>query len=131
MSVEYIYLLQDSAAVRSNQSVYKIGKTIQSNYKGIHNYPKGYKIILHTSCSDSVKCKTDILKLFKTKYIPRTDFGNEYFEGNYRHMKIDINRIIFENDINESDDNTKLDNNINELEYINSSININNTKKII
>lgn len=94
MSVEYIYLLQDSAAVRSNQSVYKIGRTAQSNFKRFHGYPKGYVILLHTSCNDSVKCEKYLLDMFKTKYIHRTNFGDEYFEGDCDMMITDINQVV-------------------------------------
>jgi hypothetical protein len=31
-----------------------------------------------------------LIELFNTKYIKRTDIGNEYFEGNYKNMINDI-----------------------------------------
>jgi hypothetical protein len=42
-----------------------------------------------------------VIKIFKDKFINRKDIGNEYFEGNYKHMM----SIIYETISNESDNN--------------------------
>ena len=74
--------------------VYKIGRTKQANLERFLTYPKGSVILLHTICHDCYSCEKKVISLFDKKYKKRTDFGNEYYEGNYKDMKRDIFDII-------------------------------------
>lgn len=94
-SFEYVYLLKDRTAVRSNEEVYKIGKTKQSNLNRFKSYPKGINLLLLIKCADCTLVEKKIMYLFKEKYIHNKDYGNEYFEGNPEEMAIDILNIIF------------------------------------
>ena len=94
-SFEYVYLLKDRTAVRSNEEVYKIGKTKQSNLNRFKSYPKGINLLLLIKCVDCSLVEKKIMKLIKEKYIHNKDYGNEYFEGNPEEMAIDILNIIF------------------------------------
>lgn len=91
---EYIYLLQDRSAVLSKKPIYKIGRTSANNFDRFKGYPKGFKILLHIVCQNSIKVEKHIIDLFKEKYIHITDFGNEYFEGNYKDMIVDIINMV-------------------------------------
>lgn len=84
---ESIYLIQLREFVRNNEPVYKIGKTTQN---GLARVPKGSVLLMQTICCDCTACKTKLIHLFKTKYIQRTEYGREYFEGNAASMKRDI-----------------------------------------
>jgi hypothetical protein len=94
----FIYLLQDRTAVRINESVYKVGKTTQPNFERFKNYPKGYKVIILTGCTNCHNIEKIILEYFKLKYKPRLDYDTESFEGNCINMRNDINDIIREYD---------------------------------
>ena len=77
-----------------HQAVYKVGKTTQANLARYKQYPKGSELILHVPSSD---CDTDeraILRLFRGKYISKTDIGSEYFEGDRESMIDDICRVV-------------------------------------
>jgi hypothetical protein len=87
--------------------VYKIGRTKQANLERFLTYPKGSVILLHTICHDCCSCEKKVISLFDKKYKKRTDFGNEYYEGNYKDMKKDINDIV-------EAENDKTDNEVND-----------------
>jgi hypothetical protein len=78
-----------------DQNIYKIGRThhlndrLSSNGKG---YDKGsFTIKFFRSCDyDSKLVERKIIKLFKRKYIQRTEYGKEYFQGDYAKMESDI-----------------------------------------
>jgi hypothetical protein len=108
MKIEYIYLLQEREFVKTNENIFKIGKTKQENNKRFLQYPKGSILLLQSSCIDCDALEKKIIKLFKEKYFHRKDIGNEYFEGFHLLMLIDINENIKE-EINKSIEN-KLDN---------------------
>jgi hypothetical protein len=91
---EYVYLLQEREFIHSGESVYKIGRTKQLNDKRFKQYPKNSMLLLQTICKNCVTCETQIINMFKQKYIHRVDIGSEYFEGNYSEMKRDIFNIV-------------------------------------
>ncbi len=92
---EYVYLLKDRTAVKSNEEVYKIGKTKQINLNRFKTYPKGINLLLLIKCTDCSIIEKKIMFLFKQKYIHNRDYGNEYFEGNPDEMIADIINIIY------------------------------------
>ena len=89
-SLEYIYLIQLREFVNSNQNIYKIGRTKQSNTKRFNTYPKNSKLFLLISVQDCIRIEKLIITYFKLKYIQRKDIGNEYFEGDHCIMIDDI-----------------------------------------
>ena len=89
-----IYLLQEREFVKSRENIYKIGRTTQENTKRIAQYPKGSRLMYFRSCNNSVAVEMTILKLFRSKYNPRTDIGSESFEGDYNAMIKDINILL-------------------------------------
>lgn len=92
---QYVYLIQERAAVVSNQSIYKIGRTEQPNFERFKGYGKGFKILLHVACDDSKSTEKKIMKMFKEKYRHATEYGNEYFEGDHKKMTTNIINIVF------------------------------------
>lgn len=94
ITCEYVYLLQEREFINSGQSIYKIGRTKQLNDKRFKQYPKNSMLLLQTFCNNCTICETQIMNMFKQKYIHRVDIGSEYFEGNVKEMQRDIFNIV-------------------------------------
>lgn len=103
----HVYLLQEREFIKTNESVYKIGKTKQDLHKRFGGYPKGSNIIMTYNVSDSDQTEREIIKVFDTKFKNRSDVGREYYEGNIEIMKDEfyetikkmVNNIMPENNI--------------------------------
>jgi hypothetical protein len=50
--------------------------------------------IFMCACSDYKFIKSEVVKIFKKKYIHRKDIGRDYFKGDYNNMINDIHNII-------------------------------------
>jgi hypothetical protein len=96
--VQYVYLIHRKDFVDSNAPVYKIGRTKQQNLARFNSYPKGSKLLLQSSCGDCESCEQKIIYHFDRNYIKRRDIGLEYYEGDYKKMKEDIEKIIRDDD---------------------------------
>ena len=96
--VQYVYLIHRKDFVDSNTPVYKIWRTKQQNLARFNSYPKGSKLLLQSSCSDCFSCEQKIIYHFDRIYIKRRDIGLEYYEGDYKKMKEDIEKIIRDDD---------------------------------
>jgi hypothetical protein len=94
IDIHYIYLLQEREFVKTDEPIYKIGKTTQPNLKRLNQYPKGSKLLFQTICKDCHTTERELLFKFNNSYKPRKDIGNEYFEGDYRYMIHDIDNIV-------------------------------------
>jgi hypothetical protein len=119
MNIQYIYLLQEREFIRLNETIYKLGKTTQPNHTRFKQYPKNSILLLQLICNDCNHTEKELIKLFKDKFIQRTDIGTEYFEGNYKEMIRYITDIInleciSTNIINISDD--EISNSISDIE---------------
>lgn len=93
-TLEYVYLLQERSAVELNKPVYKIGRTNQSNFEIFKGYHKGYKLLLHVVCNNCKDIEQKIINMFIKNYNHYTEYGNEYFEGDYKSMIKDIFSLI-------------------------------------
>ena len=98
----YIYLLKLREFIRTNENIYKIGRTSQNGMKRINQYPKGSELILFRKCINCIYIESEIIKEFKINYKHQSDYGNEYFEGNEMLMIKDINNII-DNELSNKD----------------------------
>lgn len=90
----YIYLLRLREFIKTNEPIYKIGRTTQSGLNRFNQYPKGSEIIIFRKCIDCYTMENALIKLFKSKYKYRKEYGNEYFEGIEEEMLRDINNIL-------------------------------------
>ena len=93
---QYVYLIQERTAVVANQSIFKIGRTEQINFERFKGYVKGYRVLLHMMCDNCRDTEAAIMKHFKFKYRQATEYGSEYFEGNWKNMRSDIFAIVDE-----------------------------------
>lgn len=89
MDNHYIYLLQEREFIKTNEKIFKIGKTKQENLKRFANYPNGSKLLFQCICINCDDIERDIITSFKDLFIHKKEVGNEYFEGDYI-MMIDI-----------------------------------------
>ena len=92
----YIYLLREREFVRSDENVYKIGRTSQDPGKRFASYPKDSEILLVKSTDNCKEKETALLSIFRTKYTPRKDIGAEYFQGNVNDMIKTIETALVE-----------------------------------
>jgi hypothetical protein len=95
--MNYIYLLQEREFLKTNESIYKIGRTAQYYETRLSQYPKGSKTILVKKCNNCYSMETRLLKDFRAKFVNRTDIGKEYFEGDVEEM-INIITTVLEED---------------------------------
>lgn len=107
-NINYLYLIRLREFVKTNEYIYKIGRTKQIEMKRINQYPKGSELIIFRKCINCIKIEIELIKQFKIKYKHCQKYGNEYFEGNELDMINDINKIIdIEHEINFSNINNK------------------------
>jgi T5orf172 domain len=67
--------------------IYKIGYTKQDNpEKRFKQYPKGYQIIFYTKCMNPKKAEALCLTVFDKEFKRMTEYGLEYFKGDYGKM---------------------------------------------
>jgi len=107
--MEYIYLLQEREFIKTNEPIYKIGKTKQDNLKRLNNYPKGSSLIIQIKCNDCNKYERIILNRFKEKFIQKREIGNEYFMGDCNDMIDLIFSIIRIENINNDNINNDIE----------------------
>jgi len=99
MKIEYIYLIKLREFIKTNENIYKIGRTSQNNMQRFYQYPKNSVILFQMSCKNSKEIEKKIIYIFKEKYILKKEIGTEYFEGNYINMIEDIYNILKENNL--------------------------------
>jgi len=87
---EYIYLIREREFIKTNEQIYKIGKSKQENCKRTKSYPKSSILECVFRVDDCNQKEKDIISLLTTKYKRRRDIGNEYFEGDRNEMIKDI-----------------------------------------
>jgi len=144
----YIYLIQEREFIKTNEPIYKIGKSKQDAMKRMNQYPKGSICLLHINCDDCDKTEKILIKLFKNKYKHKSNIGNEYFEGNSNNMMEDIFTCIknidcsnIGNEYFEGNSNNMMEdiftciknidcNNINSINKLNKQINFNTMNTI-
>jgi hypothetical protein len=114
ITIHYVYLLKEREFVRTNENVYKIGKSTQANLSRFSQYPNGSILYFQMICKDCSKIERNIINSFRSRYINRTDIGNEYFEGNYDDMIHDMYYEInkFHNKKMAEDEKIENDNNV-------------------
>ena len=101
MQVEYIYCIVEREFINSTENIYKIGKTKQPNVERFKQYSKSSILIFHMLSSNCSVDEYNIIQLFKTKYVQRTEIGSEYFSGNIHNMMRDMFDIVSQTNNND------------------------------
>ena len=86
MNIQYVYMIKTREFIRMNENIFKIGRTEQLNLGRFNSYDKGSILLFQSICENCRDCEKMIIKKFKENFIHRTDFGNEYFEGDCNKM---------------------------------------------
>jgi hypothetical protein len=98
LETQYIYLLQEREFIKTSETIYKLGKTVQKCGRGFgerfKGYPKGSRVLLVIEVNDCNKVETDLIRVFKKEFKRRDDIGSEYFEGDINEMKRILTEII-------------------------------------
>ena len=107
MMSNYIYLLQPLLSITNNENVFKIGKTHRKNLIRFSEYQNGSNLLLQRTCIDCDIMEKILLKIFCEKFKKRTDYGIEYFYGDYKEMIKIINYEIDNENINDENINVE------------------------
>ena len=84
--MNYFYIIREREFIKTNENIYKIGKTTQELHKRMASYPKDSESILSLNVPDCHIFERTIINLFRGVFIQRTDIGTEYFEGDVNQM---------------------------------------------
>jgi hypothetical protein len=95
----YVYIFYSRASKNIDENVYKIGKTAEYISRTAH-YMKGGNMLLVLNVKNRHNAEIKIKRNFKIEFIPRRDYGIEYFEGDLFEMVILMKEILSE-DLNE------------------------------
>ncbi len=89
----FIYLNYTRACKNADEFVYKFGKSHDIDQRE-NNYVKGYSMLFVVAVKDRHKCERLVREYFKIEFIPRRDYGYEYFEGDIFAMVQAIKKIL-------------------------------------
>lgn len=96
--IHYIYLLREREFIKTDENIYKIGKTTAPNLTRLSQYPNGSVLMFQMYCTNCHKIEKLLIHKFRAKYIHKSDIGHEYFQGNPNDMIADIYQEIREFD---------------------------------
>lgn len=85
-----IYLMREREFIKTDEYIYKIGKTKNNIKTRMENYPKSSDLILTALTTNCDLMETNLLRLFDRKFINRRDIGREYYEGDVQLMANEI-----------------------------------------
>ncbi|MBA42865.1 MAG: hypothetical protein CMF62_02510 [Magnetococcales bacterium] len=93
----HIYLIKEREFIKTDENIFKLGKTTQKKNKRFYSYPKG-SILYFQIYSDNIsKIEKKLIELFKKNFTHAIKYGNEYFEGdNIKMQKIIADNIILD-----------------------------------
>ena len=97
MLTNYVYLLREREFIKSNEEIYKIGKTTKPNHTRFNQYPKGSVLMFQIMCNDCSITEKNIISIFKTVFNHRKDIGSEYFDGDYTEMMAVMYSVVSTN----------------------------------
>lgn len=84
---DYIYLLREREFIKTNENIYKIGRTGQCFMARFKQYPKNSKLEMVIGVNNSIVAENVLKKALTKKFIKRKDIGDEYYEGCIKEIK--------------------------------------------
>jgi hypothetical protein len=108
MQSNYIYLLQEREFIKTNEPIFKFGRTTKENLTRFYQYPKGSVLLFQMICYNCDNMEIQIKQSFKQHFKQQTDIGTEYFEGNYKDMIHVIYSILQKDEFIDKQLNQKL-----------------------
>jgi hypothetical protein len=116
MTEGFIYLLREREFIKTNENIFKIGKSKQEFGKRFSQYPNQSQMYLHLYINDVDTFEKLMIELFSKELNRRIDIGYEYFEGNINDMIKIIFNCYFNDNFNKINEiNIELQNKINEF----------------
>lgn len=92
----YLYIIQIREFVKTNEPVYKVGRTCDI-IRRYSQYPKSSRLLYLIPCNNLVKKERILLDSLRNKFKNRVDIGLEYFEGVLYDIISTMFSIVFEN----------------------------------
>ena len=98
---EIIYICKLREFVRSNEDIYKIGRTVagfteKGSLKRMGGYPKGSELKSYFYVHDCVESEKYILKELKERYGIKKEYGKEFFEAPLYELICFIDELLKE-----------------------------------
>lgn len=90
---EFIYVIREREFLKTNEFIYKIGRSKQRACKRLNDYPNGSLLECDFRVDNCIEKEKEIIRVLTDKYIRRLDIGYEYFEGNRNEILKDIFNI--------------------------------------
>lgn len=82
----WIYLIREREFIKTDEDIYKIGKTINIKSR-MPSYPKGSCLYLCFFCTTNIhKVEKYLISEFDELFVKQTDIGHEYYEGDISLM---------------------------------------------
>ena len=82
----FIYLICEREFIKTNEKIYKIGKTINIKNR-MPSYPKDSLLYLCFYCDKNIDTiEKNLISSFNLLFLKRTDIGAEYYEGDVKLM---------------------------------------------
>jgi hypothetical protein len=78
----YIYIIYMREFLNSKEQVFKIGRTRDIVLR-VSQYPKGSILLFCCYVEDEVGMVRNVKESLADKFVRRTDYGTEYFEGDF------------------------------------------------
>jgi len=92
--MEGVFLVQLREFINSNDNIYKIGKI--KNMDNINRtYPNDCRVLLNMKCKNSKDCQKYLVNLFNDKFIKRTYYGSDFYEGDENNMIDEIYKYLY------------------------------------
>jgi hypothetical protein len=100
-----IYLLKTREFVNSEKNVFKIGKSSKPGATRISDYPKGSVLYFLITVINEDIIERKLIDLFSREFVQKKEYGNEYFEGEYKEIIRLMLKIVDEEEkiINDKD----------------------------
>ena len=86
--MEGVFLIHTRECISIEKCIYKFGRSFNV-LNCVRQFPQTSNVEFMMSCSNSVECKKEILKLLRAKFKQASLYGSEYFEGD-KHLMIEI-----------------------------------------
>lgn len=90
-----IYIIHEREFLHTESDIYKIGRTTNI-YRRNCQYPKNCSICFSRQTENVVIDEKNLINLFKSYFINKTEYGDDYFEGNIDLMIKIINDYLDE-----------------------------------
>lgn len=92
-SLNFMYILKEREFLKSKENIFKLGFTSKGIIVRSNGYPKGSEIYCCLPVPGNPESKA--ITHFKQKFTHRKDIGNEYFEGNFENMFVELHKSIY------------------------------------